>query len=227
MSKSELSMTLACAAAARVESARSETFLDRARRIWLEPGSSQGQARPIGLLMKLSLMVFLISSTLAAHAAACPDDPSWKARLLDQINSLRASGGTCANEGRFGPGAPVSWNSALETVAAAQSIWMAERGELLHVGRAGEGLGERARQADYRYERVAENIAMGFIEIGQVIEAWRQSAKHCVNLLDPRFTEVALACVRAPNGPWWTITLGRPNTRVQHAQATRVSWRSQ
>ena len=177
--------------------------------------------------MKLSLMILLVGSTLAAHAGACPDDPHWKVRLLDQLNALRAHGGVCSGEGRFGPGAPVSWNPALESVATAHSAWMAERGELVHVGRRGEGLGERARQADYRYERVGENVAMGFVEVDQVIEAWRQSAKHCINLLDPRFTEVALACVRAPNGPWWTITLGRPNTGVQQAQAMRVSWRSQ
>ncbi len=176
--------------------------------------------------MKISLMVLLVGCTLAAQAGACPEDTSWKARLLEQLNAMRATGGVCASEGKFEPGAPVRWNPALETVASAQAAWIAERGELLHVGRRGEGLGERARQAEYAFERVAENIAMGYWQVEQVVDAWRASAKHCSNLLDPRFTEVALACVRSSNGPWWTITLGRPSTGRQMAQARWVGWRT-
>jgi uncharacterized protein YkwD len=161
-------------------------------------------------LMKASLFVFLIACAISAQAGACPEDSSWKPRLLEQLNALRATGGLCTGEGAFGPGEPVRWNPTLEAVAATQAAWMAERGELVHVGRRGEGLGERVRQVEYRFERVAENVATGYTEIEQVIEAWRTSAKHCRNLLDPRFTEVALACVRAPNGPWWAITFGRP-----------------
>lgn len=191
----------------------------------LRASSPRGRA-PMGLLMKSGIMALFIGSTVAVHAAACPEDPSWKHRLVEQLNALRSTGGLCAGGESFGPGAPVRWNPALEAVAESQSNWMAERGQLLHVGRRGEGLGERVRQADYVFERVGENVAMGFIQVEQVIEAWRQSAKHCSNLMDPRFTEVALACVRAPNGPWWTITMGRPNPRMQQAQATRVSLRS-
>lgn len=190
-------------------------------------GSSWPLRLPIVLVMKISLIAFLVGCSVAAHAAACPDDPSWKARLLEQLNSMRASGGACAGEGSFLPGAPVRWNPALETVAAVQAAWMAERGELLHVGRSGESIGERARQADYVYERVGENVAMGFFRLEQVMEAWRASAKHCSNLLDPRYTEVALACVRAPNGPWWSIALGRPNSNTRQAATSRVSWRLQ
>lgn len=175
-------------------------------------------------LMKVGIVVFLAASGFAAHAGACPEDNRWKARLLEQVNLLRAAGGMCSNEGSFAPGAPVRWNPALELVAAAQAAWMAERGTLAHQGPRGESLGDRARQAEYAFERVAENIAHGYQELEEVMQAWRTSEKHCRNLLDPRFTEVALACVRAPDGPWWSIALGRPAAPGNGAAVSRTAW---
>ncbi len=180
-----------------------------------------------GLVMKISLIALLLSFSVASQAGACPEDPSWKSRLLEQLNALRSSGGVCTGVGSFAPaGEPIRWSAALELVAAAHSSWMAEKGELVHVGRRGEGLGERARQAEYSFERVGENVAMGYAQIEQVMEAWRTSAKHCSNLLDPKFTEVALACVRSANGPWWTITMGRPGgeQRKQFAAWLPFNW---
>lgn len=180
------------------------------------------------LWMKVGLIALMLGCCVAAQASACPDDPGWKTRLLEQLNAMRASGGVCAGGNSFAPASePLRWNPLLEAAALAQTVWMSERGELLHVGRAGEGLGERARQVDYAYERVGENVAMGYFQMEQVLEAWRASAKHCNNLMDPRFTEVALACVRAANGPWWTITVGRPGSLPSsntYARARQVSW---
>lgn len=173
--------------------------------------------------MKAGLIVLLAGCGVTAQAAACPDDASWKPRLIEHLNALRASGGLCAGEGSFSPGEPVSWNPNLETVAVNQAQWMAQKGELVHVGPRGEGLGERVRQAEYRFERVAENIAAGYHELEQVLTAWRNSAKHCRNMLDPRFTEVAVACVKASNGnPWWAIAFGRPASQANGA--SRTAW---
>lgn len=175
--------------------------------------------------MKMTLIAFFVGCGIAAKAGACPDDPSWKSRVLERLNAMRAAGGHCTGVGTFAPAEePMRWNDSLEAVAAEQTAWMAEKGQLLHAGRRGEGLGERARQADYAYERVGENVAMGFVRLEQVVEAWRASAKHCSNMMDPRYTEVALACVRSANGPWWTITLGRPRDEGnQYARARQVS----
>ena len=189
--------------------------------------SSLGRRVTTTLVMKVILIALLFSFSVASQAAACPDDPSWKSRLLEQLNALRSSGGVCTGVGSFAPaGEPIRWSAALELVAAAHSSWMAEKGELVHVGRRGEGLGERARQAEYSFERVGENVAMGYAQIEQVMDAWRASAKHCSNLLDPKFTEVALACVRSANGPWWTITMGRPGgeQRKQYAGWLPFNW---
>ena len=176
--------------------------------------------------MKLALITLLMGCSIASHAAACPDDVSWKRRLLEQLNALRADGGVCSDGAHFSAAVePLRWSDALESAAASQTHFMAERGELLHVGRRGEGIGERARQAAYAFERVGENVGMGFFQMDQVVTAWRASAKHCSNLLDPRFTEVGLACLKSSNGPWWTIIVGRPQSdSPSRPRMQTVSW---
>jgi uncharacterized protein YkwD len=189
-----------------------------------------GGSAPIYRVMKTLLITALLGCSLATHAAAaCTEDPSWKRRLLDQLNHMRAEGGVCSDGVRY-PSAtePMRWSDALERAAASQTHWMVERGELLHVGRRGEGIGERVRQFAYAFERVGENVGMGFFQMDHVISAWRTSAKHCANLMDPRFTEVGLSCVRAANGPYWTIIVGRPQGSNSSAGLLQtVSWQPQ
>lgn len=177
--------------------------------------------------MKTLLITALMGCSIASHAAAaCTEDATWKRRLLEHLNTLRAEGGQCSDGTRYAPAnEPMRWNDALERAASAQTQWMVERGELLHVGRRGEGIGERVRQFAYAFERVGENVGMGFFQMDHVMAAWRSSAKHCANLMDPRFTEVGLACVRAPNGPYWTIIVGKPQeTRNASTLLQTVSW---
>jgi uncharacterized protein YkwD len=176
-------------------------------------------------IMKMTLIAFFVGCSITAQAGACPDNPEWKAQLLEQLNALRASGASCRGGTALAPAAePMRWSPALEAVAIAHTTWMAEKGELMHVGRGGEGLGERARQAAYLYERVGENVAMGYFRMDHVVDAWRASTRHCNNMMDPRYTEVAVACVRSGNGPWWTITLGRPrDAGNRYARAVPVS----
>lgn len=173
----------------------------------------------------MTLIAFFVGCGITVKAGACPDDPAWKMQLLERLNAMRAAGGDCAGVGTFAPAEePMRWNDTLEVVAAEQSAWMAEKGQLQHAGRQGEGLGERARRADYAFERVGENVAMGYVRLEHVVQAWRASAKHCSNMMDPRYTEVALACVRSTNGSWWAIALGRPRDEAsQYARARAIS----
>lgn len=155
----------------------------------------------------------VVSALLACcvPALACPDDPAWKSDALARLEALRSAGGSCPARDRFQPAPrPLRWSLALEALAVDQSTWMAELGRLVHLGRSGESLGERARQTAYVYQRIGENVATGFNGLDEVIEAWLASERHCRLLLDPAYTELGLACVRAPAGSWWALTMGQP-----------------
>ncbi len=150
------------------------------------------------------------AAALAAPAQGCPDlSPSWREEVQLRINALRSEGEACARP----TAARLQWSSELERLADEQAGWVAQRGLLEHAGRDGAALGERARTAGYRYARVAENLAWGTASLDETLELWRRSEGHCRNLFDERVTELALVCRRGPGGPWWVMTLGRPQSR--------------
>lgn len=150
------------------------------------------------------------AATLAAPAQSCPDlSPSWRDEVQLRINALRSEGESCARP----TAVRLQWSSELERLADEQAGWVAQRGLLEHTGRDGSPLGERARSAGYRYVRVAENLAWGTASLDETLELWRRSEGHCRNLFDERVTELALVCRRGPGGPWWVMTLARPQSR--------------
>jgi uncharacterized protein YkwD len=150
------------------------------------------------------------STSFAVPAQSCPEpSPGWREEVQLRINALRSEGESCARP----TAARLQWSSELERLAQEQAGWVAQRGQLEHTGRDGSALGERARSAGYRYSRVAENLAWGTTSLDETLDLWRRSEGHCRNLFDERVTELALACRPGPGGPWWVMTLGRPQSR--------------
>jgi uncharacterized protein YkwD len=146
-------------------------------------------------------------------ALAADSDPAACARLdrnevLLAVNTARARGGPCGGLGAFKPSVALAWHADLAEAAHRQASWIAERGELLHVGPRGEVLAERARAAGYAFRRVNENLALGQHSIGETVADWLQSEGHCANLLDPTVTEfgLALACTREGNKVWVMVS---------------------
>lgn len=173
-------------------------------------------ARPV---LKFALATAALLGTVAT-ASACPGDtPQWRAQIVQQINSLRAAGGACGAAAHTGPLGPLHWNTVLERISNAQAQWLAELGELQHTGRHGELLAERADQAQYRFVRVAENLALGYDREAEVFAGWAGSESHCVNLYDAQVTEVAMTCTVARGGSVWVLALGKPRRGAQSAEA--------
>jgi uncharacterized protein YkwD len=48
--------------------------------------------------------------------------------------------------------------------------------------------------------------------VASAVQGWVDSPSHCQNMMNPQFTEVAVACVGQPGSQWgtyWTMVLGR------------------
>lgn len=131
--------------------------------------------------------------------------------ILAQVNAARLQGAACGARGRIAPSGTLTWNDALHTVAQRQAAWMADLGLLVHAGRDGETLSQRAAAAGYAYARIGENLAHGQPSLAQALNGWTASEGHCVNLYDTGVTEMALACVPGRHGrAFWVLILGRP-----------------
>jgi uncharacterized protein YkwD len=152
----------------------------------------------------------------AAHAAgiykAPPcDAPQMRQAMLEQVNAVRAAGSRCGARS-FAAAQPVAWNQQLSSAAQSHSVDMARSNYFDHVSPRGTEVQQRAEAAGYRWRSVGENIAAGQPDVEAAMRAWMASTGHCENIMDPKFTEVAVACVKAPGttyGVYWTMVLGR------------------
>lgn len=138
----------------------------------------------------------------------------FQARLVERINALRAAGATCGSAGSFGPTGAVAWARLLDEAAHAHSQDMALNDYFSHTSLDGRSMADRIDATGYAWRNIGENIAAGYATVDAVMDGWIASPGHCANLMNPAFTEFAVACVPgaagATYGSYWTMNLARP-----------------
>ncbi len=142
--------------------------------------------------------------------------PAWRetgAAMLAAVNAARASGRTCG--ARAFPAAPqLAWNGALGEAALMHSRDMAAQRYFSHQSKDGRMVGERARQAGYRWRTIAENIAVGQESPAEAVAVWLDSPGHCANIMNDSFTEMGAAYGVNITGDepraYWTQVFGKP-----------------
>lgn len=133
------------------------------------------------------------------------------AEALRRVNEARARARRCGGQ-PMGPATPLKWDPALEVAASSHSLDMAKRNYFDHRSPTGSTVSQRASASRYNWKTVAENIAGGDTSVDEVIQGWLDSPDHCVNMMEPAYTDVAVACVQQPGTEWgtyWTMVLGR------------------
>jgi uncharacterized protein YkwD len=109
----------------------------------------------------------------------------------------------------------VAWNGALGDAALAHSTDMARLRYFTHQGKDGRAVGDRALQAGYRWQRIAENIAAGQESGDEAVAGWLASPGHCANIMNGRFTEMGRS-VRHPQCPRESARLLDPGIGSAH-----------
>jgi uncharacterized protein YkwD len=135
--------------------------------------------------LSLIVMGFLCQSAAANPAAT------------QALNALRTARGL----------APVTYSDTLEAAAASHGRDMARQGYFSHEGRNGSSVGDRVRQQGYDWCVVAENIAKGQRDLGEVMQGWANSPGHLANMTRRDVTEFGLY---EANDRIWVMVLGRP-----------------
>jgi len=129
---------------------------------------------------------------------------------MQAIKRVRADGHVCGTD-ILPPAAPLAWNDALFSAAARHSLDMATLDYFSHTGLDGSLFSQRIAQAGYSSRGAGENIAAGQNSVAGVMTTWMQSAGHCRNIMNPLYTDVAVACVAKSGntyGIYWTMDLG-------------------
>ena len=134
-------------------------------------------------------------------------------RVLALTNEARAHARRCGRE--MFPAAPplVLAPSTLDRAASEHSQDMANHNYMDHTGRDGSTPADRVTRAGYKWKAIGENLASGILTAEDVVSGWVGSPHHCENLMDPRFTQMAVAYAvnkASNNGIYWTQLFGTP-----------------
>ena len=132
--------------------------------------------------------------------------------ILTLVNEARAKPRTCGDQ-KFGAAPALEWNSKLGSTALAHSRDMANRNYFAHAGADGSKVGDRATREGYEWTRVGENIAAGQGSIERAVSSWLTSPSHCVNIMQPEFTQMGAAYFVNPASDtviYWTQVFGTP-----------------
>jgi uncharacterized protein YkwD len=133
--------------------------------------------------------------------------------VLRAANAARAQGRSCG--GRNYPAAPpLKWNATMGEAALEHSRDMAHEAILSHQGSDGSTVGKRLTRAGYIWTLAGENIMLGVGTAEEAVQGWVDSPGHCVNLMNPAFTEMGAAYAvdneRRGGNIYWTQVLGAP-----------------
>lgn len=130
---------------------------------------------------------------------------NFKSEMLAEINELRRSGCQCGNQW-YGPVPALNWNALLEDAAMRHVQDMANHVNFNHQGTDGSTIDQRVSDTGYAWSSLGENIASGHTSIKGVVEAWKESPEHCINMMSPKFTEIG----SAEKNHFWVQTFGLP-----------------
>lgn len=162
--------------------------------------------------LRLALTRGLLAASAALALWACAPagqattgfDPVALA-MLDHVNAARAQARSCGDV-RYPAAGPLRLNARLSAAAQAHSDDMRRRGVLSHTGSDGSSVVERVERQGYDWSRLAENVAWGYEDVGDVVAGWLDSPGHCRNIMDGRYTELGVGLA----GTYWTQVFGAP-----------------
>ena len=126
-----------------------------------------------------------------------PDDAALLDSVLERLNDIRAGGGRCGGND-FPPSPPLTRSPALDDAASMHARDMAQNSFLAHTGSDGSNPGDRVSRASYEWRVVAENVAAGQTSADDIAATWLDSAGHCANLMDAKYSETGIAYALNP-----------------------------
>jgi uncharacterized protein YkwD len=145
----------------------------------------------------------VVTDTTSPVTDSFPENKVDRTALLRLVNGLRSRGCNCGDT-KMPPVPSVSWNGTLEKAAWLHSKDMSEQKYFDHMAPNGSNPGQRLDAAGYHWLRYGENIARGFTEEQAAVLGWLSSPKHCMNMMDPNFTEIGVGRYEK----LWTMELG-------------------
>lgn len=134
----------------------------------------------------IKAVVVLTIAILPVSAWLTPDIASEQAqKIVAMTNEIRISLGI--NK--------LSVSNKLTDAAANKARDMLVNQYFAHTSPSGHALNYWLEGVNYNYDVAGENLAMGFNDASQVVNAWSKSKTHYSNMIDPNFNEIGVAMI--------------------------------
>ncbi len=136
-----------------------------------------------GLFVAMKIIVFVFALLLPLEVFVMPDVlANEQKQIIVLVNGARAQKGLPA----------LVENNPLDRSSDAKAMDMATNEYFSHTGLNGRGLSDFLDAAGYKYLSAGENLAMGFSDAKDVVEAWIKSPSHYANLVDPEYQDTGV-----------------------------------
>jgi uncharacterized protein YkwD len=152
----------------------------------------------------------VVTSTGIDASCGLNGSGGFQAEVLQRVNALRAAGAVCGTT-TYAAAAPLNWNNLLQQAASDHSGDMAQHNYFSHDSLDGKTFAQRLTDAGYSYSAAGENIAANDTTVELVVNQWLNSPAHCVNMMNPIYRDIGVACARsdtATYSSYWTMDLG-------------------
>lgn len=123
--------------------------------------------------------------------------------MLSEVNELRTKGCTCGDVDMPSV-SPLQWNEKLSNSADRHAYDMQSQKFFNHKGSDNSKVGDRTFEAGYSWVTVGENIAFVPGDISDVIEGWKKSPNHCMQMMNSDYKELGAA----QRGDYWVQVFG-------------------
>ncbi len=154
------------------------------------------------------MKALMISAILALAACAAPP-PQVTRNQMAFAPLPQVSVGQVLNQMRAQNGLPpLRRNATLDRIAQSHAADMVGTGRFSHQGRDGRGSWQRAQAAGYNPRLVAENLAWGPYETGEVLRLWQGRADHRSNQMHPRAQEFGFGIAGTGSRRHWVLVVG-------------------
>ena len=135
---------------------------------------------------------------------------SQKKAYLAAVNAMRSRGRFCGTMHYYPAAQPLRWSDELYRAAYEHSLDMGRSRQFSHEGSGKDSdrtaalnhpgkrslLAERIKANSYKKRKfIGENIAYGHYSLDTLMRKWIDSKGHCGNIMNPKFTDFAMARV--------------------------------
>lgn len=177
----------------------------------MDPAIAQGNAAQIR--KDYAAVANKSAVAVAVQAAEDPVSDPFAREALAAVNVARSEARNCGDKS-FPAVGPLAWDARVAYAGLLESEWMLQSNSFGHAWPGGELVWDRLTLAGYDWSKADENIAAGYRSLSDAMQAWIESPPHCVALMRPDVTEVAIAVVPGREGSaylsYWTMVLARP-----------------